>query len=80
MAFSSDVPLRFETAADVVCGIDLAAGGQKLAWTIDEYLRDLEHDVAALLAPTTKPGAAPKRRDTLTPEAAPTSRADPAAA
>lgn len=48
--FSANVPLRFETAGDAVCGIELSAGGQKLAWTIAEYLRDLEHDVAALLA------------------------------
>lgn len=47
--FSTDVPLHFETAADAVCGIELRADGQKLAWTIDEYLRDLEHNVAALL-------------------------------
>ena len=80
VAFSAEVPLRFETAANAVCGIELAAGGQKLAWTIDEYLRDLEHDVAALLAPAAKPAAAPKRPDTATPEAAPPPRADPVAA
>ncbi|WP_051603034.1 ATP synthase subunit B [Simplicispira psychrophila] len=51
-AFSADVPLHFETAADAVCGIELRAGGQKWAWTIDEYLRDLEHNVAALLQST----------------------------
>ena len=55
--FSADVPLRFETAPDAVCGIELLAGGQKLAWTIAEYLRDLEHDVAALLVPPAKPVA-----------------------
>lgn len=55
-AFSADVELRFETVADAVCGIELRAGGQKLAWTIDEYLRDLEHNVAALLQ---RPAATP---------------------
>ena len=58
-AFSADVALRFETAADAVCGIELSAGGHKVAWTIDGYLRDLEHDVAGLLAPVAKPVAAP---------------------
>jgi len=53
----ADVPLRFETAPDTVCGIELLAGGQKLAWTIAEYLRDLELDVAALLVPAVKPVA-----------------------
>lgn len=55
MTFSANLPLRFETAADTVCGIELSAGGQKLAWTIAEYLRDLEHGVAALLAPAAQP-------------------------
>ncbi len=56
---SAEVPLRFETTADAVCGIELSAGGQKLAWTIDEYLRDFEHEVTALLVPAAKPAAAP---------------------
>jgi F-type H+-transporting ATPase subunit b len=53
VCFSADVPLRFETAGDAVYGIELAVGGQKLAWTIAEYLRDLQHEVAALLVPHT---------------------------
>lgn len=55
VSFSADLPLHFETAgdadADAVCGIALSVGGQKLAWTIAEYLRELEQDVAELLAP-----------------------------
>lgn len=51
LAFSANVPLRFGTADETVCGIELSASGQKLAWTITEYLRDLEHSVAALLMP-----------------------------
>ncbi len=57
VCFSAEVPLRFETAGDAVCGIELSAGGQKLAWTIAEYLRDLQHEVAALLVPAAKPAA-----------------------
>ena len=59
VSFSADVPLRFETAADAVCGIELSAGGQKLAWTIAEYLHDLEQRVAALLVPVVKSDAKP---------------------
>ncbi len=59
-AFSADVPLRFDIAADAVCGIELSAGGQKLAWTISEYLNDLEHAVAALLVPAKQAVGAPK--------------------
>jgi F-type H+-transporting ATPase subunit b len=61
--FSAEVPLHFETAGDAVCGIELSAGGQKLAWTIDEYLRDLQHAVAALLVTAAKPAATPKHPD-----------------
>ncbi len=70
-SFSADVPLRFETAADTVCGIELRAGGQKLAWTIDEYLRDLEHEVAALLAPATKAVAKPASPEASKPDVVP---------
>jgi len=66
-SFSAEVPLRFETASDTVCGIDLSAGGQKLAWTITEYLRDMEQGVAELLSPA----VVPKTPDTLPPGATP---------
>ena len=79
-SLSTDVPLRFETAADAVCGIELSAGGQKLAWTIDAYLRDLERGVAALLAPATKPVVKPAGTEASKPDAAPVSVADPVAA
>ena len=81
VCFSAVVLLRYETAGDAVCGIELSAGGQKLAWTIDEYLRDLEHEVAALLVPAAKPAAAPKHpdvkhADTKHADAAPAPHAD----
>jgi F-type H+-transporting ATPase subunit b len=79
LTFSADVLLRFEAADDAVCGIELSAGGQKLAWTIGEYLRALEDDVAALLTPA-KPAAAPKGPDASQPTAAPAPHADPVAA
>ncbi len=47
--FSADVRLRFETAADVVSGIELSANGQKVAWSIAEYLASLEQSVTDLL-------------------------------
>ncbi len=78
--FSAKVPLRFETAGNELSGVELSAGGQKLAWTLDEYLHDLEHNVAALLAPADTAPAAPKRSDAPQPAAATTPRADPVAA
>ncbi len=67
VCFSADVPLRFDTADDAICGIELSAGGQKLAWTIAEYLRDLQDEVSALLVPTAKLAAKPE----VTPAAEP---------
>lgn len=67
VTFSAEVPLRFETAADTICGIELSAGGQKLAWTISEYLRDLEQGVAALLAPAAAPNGPDAPQPDVTP-------------
>jgi F-type H+-transporting ATPase subunit b len=47
--FSAAVRVRFETAPDRVCGIELTAGGQKTGWSIAEYLTSLDHKVLALL-------------------------------
>jgi len=70
VTFSADVPLRFEAAGDAVCGIELSAGGQQLAWNITEYLRNLEHEVATLLAPSAQPVAASSSPDAASPDAA----------
>jgi len=42
--------LRFETAPQLVGGIELTTNGQKLAWSIAEYLRSLEHSVGDVIA------------------------------
>ena len=47
--FSADVRLRFETAPDVVSGIELSANGQKVAWSIADNLASLEQSVTDLL-------------------------------
>jgi F-type H+-transporting ATPase subunit b len=46
---SLDVHVRFETAPGSVCGIEVTANGQKVAWSIAEYLASLEKKVGALL-------------------------------
>ncbi|MBT9100411.1 F0F1 ATP synthase subunit B [Methylovulum psychrotolerans] len=57
--FSAQVPLQFVTAPDLVSGLELSVNGQKVAWSIDDYLTSLEQAVAALLpnadAPETQP-------------------------
>ena len=47
--FSADVRVRFETAPDLVSGIELATNGQKVGWSIADYLTSLERGVGELL-------------------------------
>lgn len=47
--FSVDVRLRFETAPDLISGIELTVNGQKLCWSVASYLTSLEKDVEELL-------------------------------
>ena len=56
-----EMQLRFETAPDLISGIELAANGQKVAWSIADYLASLEQGVAELLKEkvNNKEGAAP---------------------
>ena len=55
--FSADIHLRFETEPDLVSGIDLTANGQKVAWSIAEYLASLEKGVGELLKEQTTSGS-----------------------
>ena len=48
-AFSAEIPIRFETAPELIGGIELTTNGQKLAWSIAGYLASLEKGVAELL-------------------------------
>lgn len=47
--FALESPLRYETKPDLVGGIELSVGGQKVAWSIAHYLTSLEKDVGKLL-------------------------------
>ena len=47
--FSADVPVRFETSSGLVAGVEISTDGQKMAWSISEYLEVLEKDVQGLL-------------------------------
>ncbi|MEO5719584.1 MAG: F0F1 ATP synthase subunit delta [Chthoniobacterales bacterium] len=53
--FSAEIKVRFETAPDLVSGIELTANGQKVAWSIAEYLTRLETGVDELLKKKDKP-------------------------
>ena len=47
--FSTEIQPRFETAPDLIGGIELTTNGQKVAWSITDYLSSLEKGVSELL-------------------------------
>jgi F-type H+-transporting ATPase subunit b len=53
--FSAEIHIRFETAPDLIGGIELTANGQKVAWSIADYLLSLEKGVGELLKEKDKP-------------------------
>ncbi len=55
--FSAEIHVRFETAPDLISGIELTTNGQKVAWSIADYLTSLEKGVAELLKEKEKPEA-----------------------
>ena len=44
-ALVPDLPVRFETASDLLGGIELAANGHKISWSISGYLSSLEESM-----------------------------------
>ena len=44
-ALVPDLPVRFETASDLVGGIELTANGHKISWSITGYLSSLEKSI-----------------------------------
>jgi F-type H+-transporting ATPase subunit b len=55
--FSAEIHVRFETAPDLISGIELTTDGQKVAWSIADYLASLEKGVDELLKEKDKPQA-----------------------
>lgn len=47
--FATEVQVHFETAPDVISGIELTINGKKVAWSIAHYLTSLEESVGQLL-------------------------------
>jgi len=48
-ALAAENPVRYEVVPNLVSGIELILQGQKVAWSIADYLVSLEKDVDALL-------------------------------
>ena len=59
---SADLLIEFGTAPELVCGIELICAGEKLAWSIDQYLGALERSVADLMSPPVTAAAPADRR------------------
>jgi F-type H+-transporting ATPase subunit b len=63
--FSAEIHVRFETAPDLISGIELTTNGQKVAWSIADYLVSLEKGVDELLKEKDKPEAKAKPQPDL---------------
>jgi F-type H+-transporting ATPase subunit b len=55
--FSAEIHVRFETVPDLISGIELTTNGQKVAWSIADYLASLEKGVDELLQEKDNPEA-----------------------
>jgi F-type H+-transporting ATPase subunit b len=55
--FSAEIHVRFETAPDLISGIEITTNGQKVAWSIADYLASLKKGVDELLKEKDKPEA-----------------------
>jgi F-type H+-transporting ATPase subunit b len=64
--FSGEIHVRFETAPDLISGIELTTNGQKVAWSIADYLALLEKGVDELLKEKAKAEAKDRTPSDLT--------------
>jgi F-type H+-transporting ATPase subunit b len=49
LVFSIEVQIKFKTKPELISGIELVMNGQKLAWSIEEYLVSLENSIGNLV-------------------------------
>ena len=71
--FSADIHIRFETAPELISGIELSTNGQKVAWSIADYLASMEKSVDELLKENDKPIAKTEHKPEPKPEFTPQS-------
>ena len=58
--FSAEIHIRFATSPDLVSGIELSSNGQKVGWSIADYLASFEKGVGELLKEKDKPAPKPE--------------------
>jgi F-type H+-transporting ATPase subunit b len=71
--FAVEARIRFETAPELVSGIELTTNEQKIAWSIADYLASLEQGVAELLKSQSGAEAKPEAKPELEPGSPPES-------
>ncbi|WP_435010696.1 F0F1 ATP synthase subunit B [Tundrisphaera lichenicola] len=57
---ATNTRVQYETAPELVSGIELSANGHKIAWSIGDYLEKLEESVAQILSGHGKFGSNPE--------------------
>lgn len=53
----ADAEPRFETDDTLLCGVELRAGDQRVAWNVDDYLAELQSRIETALASAAQRGA-----------------------
>ena len=73
--FAPDAHVQFETAPELISGIELSTNGQKVAWSISDYLSTLEKSAGKLLQQEAKPE--PKAKPDPKPSPSPRPKSNP---
>jgi len=60
---TTSIHVRFETKPELICGISLTSNGQKMAWSIADYLISLEMNVNELLIEQSRYENKPKEKN-----------------
>jgi F-type H+-transporting ATPase subunit b len=75
--FSAEIHVRFETAPDLISGIELTTNGQKVAWSIADYLVSMGKGVDELLKEKDKPEAKAEPKPEAKTEPKPEAKVEP---
>jgi F-type H+-transporting ATPase subunit b len=67
--FAPDAQVQFETAPELVSGIEVSTNGQKIAWSIANYMSSLEKSAGELLHQDAKPESKPDAKSKPEPKA-----------
>jgi F-type H+-transporting ATPase subunit b len=60
-SLSEDADIAYETVSDMILGIELKSGGEKVAWSLESYLNNLEQRAREALESETQKIEAPKK-------------------